>query len=320
MSSIRLSGMGFGEKKLQGSQTCATSLPSRHPGLKGSEITGHSNKRKNCKALKKGTQRVQIKNSNHKRLVTKEDRLVLTMSRGWCQTLSILMVWKKIKLHGTQTQGFQIIRLQSYWQRAVWKRIELQGSQTSKKSRSAVRKQNCMVLKQLVNLKYFEKIISNIQRFEGLEEGKITWCSNPWCCRHDIWREMELHDAQTGFRAGTRFGSGRNYRTLKYTREEAEKEAGFGRGRNCRTLKCRNMDCFWLKVANPQANDVAYNAEVKPHSQNQTKPRKVYGKSKTKLQGSQTSRKSRSVVRKQNYMMLKPCIRWKSRMYRFRRR
>lgn len=38
---------------------------------------------------------------------------------------------------------------------------------------------NCMVLKQLVNLKYFEKIISNIQRFEGLEEGKITWCSNP---------------------------------------------------------------------------------------------------------------------------------------------
>ena len=29
-----------------------------------------------------------------------------------------------------------------------------------------------MVLKQLVNLKYFEKIISNIQRFEGLEEGK----------------------------------------------------------------------------------------------------------------------------------------------------
>ena len=35
-----------------------------------------------------------------------------------------------------------------------------------------------MVLKQLVNLKYFEKIISNIQRFEGLEEGKITWCSN----------------------------------------------------------------------------------------------------------------------------------------------
>jgi len=46
-------------------------------------------------------------------------------------------------------------------------------------SRSVVRKQNCMVLKQLVNLKYFEKIISNIQRFEGLEEGKITWCSNP---------------------------------------------------------------------------------------------------------------------------------------------
>ena len=37
---------------------------------------------------------------------------------------------------------------------------------------------------------------------------------------------MELHDAQTGFRAGTRFESGRNYRTLKYTREEAEKEAG----------------------------------------------------------------------------------------------
>ena len=35
-----------------------------------------------------------------------------------------------------------------------------------------------MVLKQLVNLKHFEKIISNIQRFEGLEEGKITWCSN----------------------------------------------------------------------------------------------------------------------------------------------
>ena len=35
-----------------------------------------------------------------------------------------------------------------------------------------------MVLKQLVNLKYFEKIISNIQRFEGLEGGKITWCSN----------------------------------------------------------------------------------------------------------------------------------------------
>ena len=55
-----------------------------------------------------------------------------------------------------------------------WKGVKLQGSQTSKKSRSAVRKQNCMVLKQLVNLKYFENIISNIQRFEGLEEGKIT--------------------------------------------------------------------------------------------------------------------------------------------------
>lgn len=26
--------------------------------------------------------------------------------------------------------------------------------------------------------------------------------------------------------------------------------------KDCRTLKCRNMDCFWLKVANPQANDV----------------------------------------------------------------
>lgn len=62
---------------------------------------------------------------------------------------------------------------------SVWKGVKLQGSQTSKKSRSAVRKQNCMVLKQLVNLKYFEKIISNIQRFEGLEEGKITWCSSP---------------------------------------------------------------------------------------------------------------------------------------------
>ena len=37
---------------------------------------------KNCKALKKGTQRVQIENSNHKRLVAREDRLVLTMSRG----------------------------------------------------------------------------------------------------------------------------------------------------------------------------------------------------------------------------------------------
>lgn len=135
-------------------------------------------------------------------------------------------------------------------------RCEVAGFSNVKMSHSVVRKQNCMVLKQLVNLKYFEKIISNIQRFEGLEEGKITWCSSPWCCRHDIWREMELHDAQTGFRAGTRFGSGRNYRTLKYTREEAEKEAGFGRGRNCRTLKCRNMDCFWLKVANPQANDV----------------------------------------------------------------
>lgn len=61
---------------------------------------------------------------------------------------------------------------------SVWKGVKLQGSQTSKKSRSVVRKQNCMVLKQLVNLKYFEKIISNIQRFEGLEEGKITWCSN----------------------------------------------------------------------------------------------------------------------------------------------
>ena len=28
----------------------------------------------------------------------------------------------------------------------------------------------------------------------------------------------------------------------------------------------------------------SYNAEVKPHSQNQTKPRKAYGKSKTKFQ------------------------------------
>ena len=89
-------------------------------------------------------------------------------------------------------------------------RCEVAGFSNVKMSHSVVRKQNCMVLKQLVNLKYFEKIISNIQRFEGLEEGKITWCSNPWCCRHDIWREMELHDAQTGFRAGTRFGSGRN--------------------------------------------------------------------------------------------------------------
>ena len=30
----------------------------------------------------------------------------------------------------------------------------------------------------------------------------------------------------------------KDYRTLKYTREEAENEAGFGRGRNYRVLKC----------------------------------------------------------------------------------
>ena len=58
------------------------------------------------------------------------------------------------------------------------KRCEVAGFSNVKMSHSVVRKQNCMVLKQLVNLKYFEKIISNIQRFEGLEEGKITWCSN----------------------------------------------------------------------------------------------------------------------------------------------
>ena len=58
-------------------------------------------------------------------------------------------------------------------------------------SRSVVRKQNCIVLKQLVNLKYFEKIISNIQRFEGLEEGKITWCSNGLVCPFFIQKGLE---------------------------------------------------------------------------------------------------------------------------------
>ena len=78
-----------------------------------------------------------------------------------------------VKLHGFKPDFFRCA--DGF---PVWKGVKLQGSQTSKKSRSAVRKQNCMVLKQLVNLKYFEKIISNIQRFEGLEEGKITWYSN----------------------------------------------------------------------------------------------------------------------------------------------
>ena len=90
------------------------------------------------------------------------------------QDFSILKAWRKVKLHGSQA-GF-LRRADEF---PVWKGVKLQGSQTSQKSRSAVSKQNCMVLKQLVNLKYFEKIISNIQRFEGLEEGKITWCSNP---------------------------------------------------------------------------------------------------------------------------------------------
>lgn len=78
----------YSEKSLGGGENyrvlkrCTVSLLSRHLGLEESKITGHSNKRKNCKALKKGIQRVQIENSNHKRLVARGDRLVLTMSRS----------------------------------------------------------------------------------------------------------------------------------------------------------------------------------------------------------------------------------------------
>ena len=48
-----------------------------------------------------------------------------------------------------------------------------------------------MVLKQLVNLKYFEKIISNIQRFEGLEEDKITWYSNRYFAVNYLFSGLE---------------------------------------------------------------------------------------------------------------------------------
>lgn len=63
-----------------------------------------------------------------------------------------------------------------------------------------------------------------------------------------------------------------------------------------------------MKAANPQANDVAYNAEVKPHSQNQTKPRKAYGKSKTKLQGSQTEEKLQGTQTDRAYRIIRSRI------------
>ena len=51
----------------------------------------------------------------------------------------------------------------------VWKGVKLQGSQTSKKSRSAVRKQNCMVLKHILYGKSNQPT---------LKKSKIVWFLN----------------------------------------------------------------------------------------------------------------------------------------------
>ena len=88
----------------------------------------------------------------------------------------------------------------------VWKGVKLQGSQTSKKSRSAVRKQNCMVLKPLMLPARY------------LKGNGIAWCSNWLSSRNTLWKWKKLQDTQIHARRGRergRFGNGRNCRVLK---------------------------------------------------------------------------------------------------------
>ena len=100
------------------------------------------------------------------------------------------LVWKKIKLHGTQTQGVFIIK--KCW---AWKKIKLHGTQTSSglgHSRGAVWKkiklhgtQTPRCFASLGNMVWKKIKLHGTQippRYAlpvtGLVEGKITWYSN----------------------------------------------------------------------------------------------------------------------------------------------
>ena len=121
------------------------------------------------------------------------------------QTVSVALfffalVWKKIKLHGSQT---------TRWLRSkpnmLWRRVKLHGSQTSKissenetklwkKSKITWYSNNATLWCEITELSN-----SVTRSYGALEKGKIAWYSNISCMANQIsplWRRVKSYGSQ----------------------------------------------------------------------------------------------------------------------------
>ena len=137
------------------------------------------------------------------------------MSRGWCQTLSILSVWKRKKLQGSQTRSPLRTSRDLVWKRkklqdsqtnlkidpkslGFWKKIKVHGTQTAR----TVWFQHTLVWKKikLQDRKWYQMLFHFLKRSEKAKlQGSQEYRPHPKPMV--IWKEIELqwHDTQTSY-------------------------------------------------------------------------------------------------------------------------
>ena len=140
------------------------------------------------------------------------------MSRGWCQALSILMVWQKIKLHGTQTRNRW-----EFWQKG------LEEDKITWYSNAIPTSFQIWEAEKITGFSNMEQICSN---------ACAVWESGR------NYRVLKHHAVLLS--APNRFGSRRNCMALKHDRIACYTKVWFGSIRNCMVL---NIPCATIAVS-----------------------------------------------------------------------
>ena len=180
------------------------------------------------------------------------------MSRGWCQALSILMVWKKMKLHGTQTRRFYIKQHISGWKEV-----------------------NCRVLKPDFFDVPMDFRFGKVWNCRGLKPAKVALQENleGYNPNKAFAFEWKLHETQTSISLPvTIFGDDA---VCWYSSWLGSEEDGIADAQTSRSVS--HLEHLLRKNARLQGTQI-YKIWQKHEILQQ------YDKSKTKLQGSQTKK------------------------------
>ena len=120
-------------------------------------------------------------------------------------------VWKKIKLHGTQTIQFHL-----YVTHSIWRGVKLQGSQT------------CYCAAKTKKLQGTQTFTGWSLRQQRVWQKIKLHDSQTFSLLFPLWRRAKLHDSQTAVQTLTGFDGVWNYMVLKHRCRRRSTIFGFG--------------------------------------------------------------------------------------------